>query len=153
MRRNEKEIKDFDEIESILKRNNVCRIALSNDDIPYIIPMNYGYKNYTLVFHSAKEGRKIDLIKNNPEVCFEITEGIEILKSKDACSFSTKYKSVIGRGKIEIINDASLKIEGLNVLMGQITNNKNWEYSKKALKNIVVLKLEIDELTGKQSGC
>lgn len=152
MRRKDKEITDFNEIESILKRNNICRVALSKDNMPYVIPMNYGYKNYTLIFHSAKEGKKIDIIKNNPEACFEITEDIKIVKSEQACSFGTKYRSVIGRGKIEIIEDESMKIEGLNVLMKQHSDKNNWEFSKQFLRNVVFLKLEIDELSGKQSG-
>ena len=152
MRRKDKEITDFNVIESILKRNYICRIALSEDNIPYIIPMNYGYKNYTLVFHSAKEGKKIDIIRNNPEACFEITENIKIIESDEACSFGTRYRSVFGRGKMEIIDDESMKIEGLNVLMKQHSGKNNWAFSKQSLQNIVILKLDIDELSGKQSG-
>ena len=151
MRRKDKEIIDFNDIEAILKRNNICRIGLSDDNVPYIIPMNYGYKNYTLIFHSAKEGKKIDIIRNNPEACFEITEDIKIIESDKACSFGTRYRSVFGKGKIEIIDDESMKIEGLNVLMAQHSDKNNWEFSKKSLQNIVILKLDIDELSGKQS--
>ena len=152
MRRKDKEITDLNEIELIFKRNYICRIALSNNDSPYIIPMNYGYKDKALYFHSAKEGTKIDLIKSNPNACFEITEDIEIKESEQACSYVTKYRSVIGTGKIKIINNEKEKIEGLNILMKQHTKKNNWEYKEEFFNKIVILKLEIDEVKGKQSG-
>ncbi len=152
MRRKDKEITDFNEIESIIKKNCICRIALSNNNVPYIILMNYGYKNNTLYFHSAKEGTKLNIINTNPNVCFEITEDIKIVKSEKACSFGTKYRSVIGNGKIKIIEEDKAKIEGLNIIMKQHTNKDNWKYSEESLKNIFILKLEIDEIRGKKAG-
>lgn len=152
MRRKDKEITDFKEIESIIKKNYICRIALSDNNLPYIIPMNYGYKNKAIYFHSAKEGTKLTIIKKNPKACFEITEEIKIIQSKEACSFGTKYRSVIGRGKIKIIDEGKEKIDGLNVIMKQLTSRDNWNYSEESLKKILVLKLEIDEVRGKKSG-
>ncbi len=152
MRRKEKEIIDLNEIELILKRNYTCRIALSNNDFPYIIPMNYSYKKKALYFHSAKEGTKIDLIKNNPNACFEITEDIKIEESEQACSYGTKYRSVIGTGKIKIINNEKEKIECLNIIMEQHTKKNNWKYEEESLNKIIILKLKINEITGKQSG-
>ena len=71
MRRKDKEIKDKEVIESIIKRATVCRIALSENNVPYIVPLSFGYKDNCLYFHSAPEGRKIDIIKQNNNVCFE----------------------------------------------------------------------------------
>ena len=63
VRRKDKEIKDKEVIESIIKRATVCRIALSENNVPYIVPLSFGYKDNCLYFHSAPEGRKIDIIK------------------------------------------------------------------------------------------
>ena len=72
MRRKEKEIKDRKEIISILQKAKICRIGLSENNKPYIVPMNFGYKEGCLYFHCANEGRKIGIIKKNNNVCFEI---------------------------------------------------------------------------------
>jgi nitroimidazol reductase NimA-like FMN-containing flavoprotein (pyridoxamine 5'-phosphate oxidase superfamily) len=64
MRKKDKEIKDKELMESILKRAIICRMGLSENNVPYIVPLNFGYKNNFLYFHSAKEGRKIDMIRN-----------------------------------------------------------------------------------------
>ena len=63
MRRKDKEIKDKAEIESIIKRATVCRIGLSENNVAYIVPMNFGYKDNSLYFHSAPMGKKIEIIK------------------------------------------------------------------------------------------
>lgn len=152
MRRKDKEITDFKEIESIIKRNYICRIALANNNLPYIIPMNYGYKNKTLYFHSANDGTKLDIIKKNPNSCFEITEDITIVESEEACLFGTKYRSVVGRGTMKIIDEEKEKINGLNIIMEQHAHKGNWSFSEESLRKIIVLKLEIDEVYGKKSG-
>ncbi|HPO50447.1 MAG TPA: pyridoxamine 5'-phosphate oxidase family protein [Spirochaetota bacterium] len=152
MRRSDKEIKDKIIIEEILSNNKILRLALSEDNTPYIIPLNYGYENDCLYFHSFKEGKKIDIIKKNNRASFEVTEKIEIASSDLACDYGTKYRSVLGVGLIEIINDSKEKIKGLNVLMKNHTQKREWNYSDTELNKIVVLKLTIKETTGKQSG-
>jgi len=72
MKRSEREIKDRKEIEAIIERADVCRLGLSDDNMPYIIPMNFGYKDNRLYFHCAKKGKKIDIIKRNNSTCFEM---------------------------------------------------------------------------------
>ena len=72
MRRGEREIKDRKEIEAIIERANVCRIGLSDGKMPYVIPMDFGYKDNCLYFHCAREGKKIDIIKRNNSACFEM---------------------------------------------------------------------------------
>ena len=72
MRRNEREIKDREEMEAIIQRAQVCRIGLSEKDVPYIVPMDFGYKGNCLYFHCASEGKKLDMIRQNSKVCFEI---------------------------------------------------------------------------------
>lgn len=115
--------------------------------------MNYGFYENVIYLHSSKVGKKIDIIKQNPKVCFEITEDMEILESEKACNFGTRYKSVIGTGIIEIINSEDEKIQGLNIIMRHHKKSeKEWDYSKLSLEKIVILKLKIESLTGKISG-
>ena len=153
MRRKDKEINDQNKIEEIIKNNNVCRLGFCDGEFPYVIGINYGYKDRTFYFHTPKEGRKINIIKKNNNVCIEIEEKVEIVKSELPCNWGTKYKSVIGFGKIELINNPDEIKQGLTILMEQFTGKyENFEYNEKMFASICLLKLNIDTLTGKKSG-
>ena len=117
MRRNEREIKDIVLIEEIIRKSQVCRLALSEDDRPYIVPLCFGYKDNTLYFHTAREGKKLNMLKENNNVCFEIDTDHELIKGKKACSCSMKYRSVIGFGKAKLIEEIELKRRALNIIM------------------------------------
>ncbi|MFA5904308.1 MAG: pyridoxamine 5'-phosphate oxidase family protein, partial [Desulfobacula sp.] len=99
MRRKEREIRNTEDIEQILKDSRILRLAMVDGDRPYMVPMNFGYRNRVLYLHSAPEGTKIDLIKKNPNVCFEVDEIIQFRKARLACDWGVAYKSVIGSGK------------------------------------------------------
>ncbi|NOX33686.1 MAG: pyridoxamine 5'-phosphate oxidase family protein [Deltaproteobacteria bacterium] len=150
MRIKEREIKDRKDVEKILRESRVCRLAMVDGDKPYVVPLNFGYKDGFLFFHSAKEGRKIDLIKKNPNVCFEVDKLIRLKKAKCACDFGIEYKSVIGSGTAEFLDDLEEKIEGLNAIMSQYSG-RQFEYTNKMLEKTIVIKVTIDTMTGKQS--
>ncbi len=150
MRRKDKEITDKKEIEKILKKSQICHIAMVDKEKPYIVPMNFGYKNQTLFFHSALEGRKINLIKKNPNLCFEVDQVVQFKKAKIACDWSIEYKSVIGEGRAQLLYDPEEKREGLNIIMAQYSG-RTFEYPSEMLEKTLVIKLEIDKMTGKQS--
>ncbi|WP_414470262.1 pyridoxamine 5'-phosphate oxidase family protein [Methanobacterium sp. ACI-7] len=154
MRRNDKEIKDLGIIEEILKEAQVCRIALCDIDKPYIIPMNFGFKDNYLYIHSASEGRKIDIINKNNNICFEVDIKEEIIKAEDACNWGMKYYSVIGSGKAHFIEDIKGKKEALDIIMQKYSGNNasEFKYSLQSLKKTVVIKINITEITGKKSG-
>ncbi len=152
MRRKDKEIKDKKEIEMILNEAQVCRIALSNNNMPYIVPVNFGYKDNCLYIHSAAEGYKIEIIKKNNNVCFEMDIEHEILRGKSACTTSMKYCSVIGYGKAYIIDDYEEKIKALNIIMGHYFPDVPHEYTDNSLKRIVIIRVELEKMTGKKSG-
>jgi len=150
VRRKNKEITDKAVLHEILRNSEVCRIAFFDDEYPYIVPMNYGYKDDCLFFHCAPEGRKLDLIRKNNNVGFEIEHSHEIIKDDLSCKWTTKYRSIIGVGEIEIITNKTGKREGLDCIMKQHGKTDN-EYNNSALDFIVVLKLHIKNMSGKQS--
>ena len=115
MRKSRQEIRDRNILEEILKSQVVCRLAMVDGGRPYIVPVNYGYREGCLYIHSAPEGTKIDLLRQNPEISFEVEDKIEITKGDRACDWSTRYRSVIGYGKVEILSDESSKQHGLEV--------------------------------------
>ncbi|RLC23258.1 MAG: pyridoxamine 5'-phosphate oxidase family protein [Deltaproteobacteria bacterium] len=150
MRRKEKEIKDTKEIEKILEEASVCRLAMVDGDKPYIVPMNFGYRDGILFFHSAKQGRKIDLIKKNPNVCFEVDQLIRFKKAKMACEWGLEYKSVIGSGRALLLDNIEEKIKSLHIIMSQYSQ-RTFEYPDEMLEKTLVIKIVIDRITGKQS--
>lgn len=152
MRRKDKEITDKKLIQKILSKSEICRIALIDGDKPYIVPLNYGYTDNTIYFHSAPKGKKIELLKRNNKVCFEIEYAAEIVNSDVSCKWSTKYRCLIGYGSIEIITDNGNKKYGLDIIMAHNGKNANNNYEEKLIKNLVILKLKIEKITGKQSG-
>ena len=150
MRRKEKEITDKKEIEKILQESNVCRLAMVDGDKPYMVPMNFGYRDACLFFHSAKEGRKIDVIQKNPNVCFEVDQLIRLKKAKLACDWGAEFKSVIGSGKAHLLEDSKEKRQALNIIMSQYSD-RTFEYPDEILEKTLVIKVIIDRMTGKQS--
>jgi len=152
MRRNDKQITNQQELIHILKNNNICRIALSEDNCPYIVPMNYGYSDSKLYLHSAKEGKKIDILKKNNHVCFEITDSIKIHKSDIACNYGTRYRSIIGMGNIFMVNEFDKKVDALKIIMKQHTGRSEWDFDAARVNRIHILEIHIEDLTGKVSG-
>ena len=155
MRRKDKEIADTNDKISIIQKCKVCRLGLSENNKPYIIPLNYGYsfEDNTLVlfFHSAIEGRKIDIVKANNQACFEIDCDAKIIESENPCDFEYAFRSILGFGKIIFLEDIDKKILGLNMIMKQQTGNDTvYNFSQDALRNVLVYKLLVEEFTGKQ---
>jgi nitroimidazol reductase NimA-like FMN-containing flavoprotein (pyridoxamine 5'-phosphate oxidase superfamily) len=151
MRRKDKEINDEEEIEQILEKSLVCRIALGDDGRPYLVPMNFGYKDQCLYLHSASEGRKIEILKRNNRICFQMDCGVELVKADQPCRWGMKYSSVIGSGKARFIVDYHEKIRALDVIMQKYDTDQIFQYDEQIVRDLTVLQVEISELTSKMS--
>jgi hypothetical protein len=152
MRRFDKEIKDPAVTEEILHRAELCRIGLVDGDEAYIVPLNFGYADGVFYFHSAPQGRKMDLILKNPKVTFEITLTSEIHTGEKPCQWTTRYRSVMGTGTMEIVHDQVSKVSGLDVIMKKYGAEGDMVYDETLLERMVILKLHIDTMVAKQSG-
>lgn len=150
MRRKDKEINDRGEIESIIRKSLVCRVGMAENGTPYIVPLCFGYKDNHLYFHSAREGRKIEILKRNNEVCFEFDGNLEVQSGKAACDWGMNFRSVIGYGRTSFVEDPEEKRMALDVIMAQYAEGA-FEYSEKALEKVLVIKVEIESMTGKKS--
>ena len=151
MRKSEKEITSRAEIEEIISKSIVCRIALSENDTPYILPVCFGCEGDTLYFHSARRGRKLDILRRNNRVCFEMDIDIDLIRGDKACSWGMKYRSVIGFGTASILEDPAEKRKGLDAIMRHYSGPAG-NYSEKELNRTTVVKVQINSLTGKKSG-
>ncbi len=151
MRKANQEITDKLIIEEILKQAKICRLAMIDNGLPYILPFNFGYRENCIYIHSAPAGKKIDLLRENPLVCFEVEEKAEIITDEVACKWSTMYRSVVGYGNVEFITDFNEKTKGLEIIMVQHGATGKLAFDPKEIEFIVVLKLAISSMTGKQS--
>jgi uncharacterized protein len=153
MRRKDRQIININDIESIISRSDVCRIAFADNNYPYIVTMNFGYSggdNPCLYFHCASEGKKLEMIRKNNYVCFEMDSDHEIYEGEKGCDWGMKFSSVVGFGNISILKDRHESIEGLNRIMAHYSDRKNFSYDEKILLMTKILKLDIQEMTAKR---
>jgi len=151
MRRCEKAITDKTSLLSVIQQAKICRLGLSDCNQPYVVPLSFGYENGCLYFHAAQEGRKIDVIRNNNSVCFQFDTEIEIVENEHACEWDMKYKSIIGFGKASFVEDLQEKREALAIIMRHYSN-RSFSFSEQSVAGTAVIKVEIENMTGKQSG-
>lgn len=151
MRRSEKEIKGRDEIETVMKKATVCRLGLADGNMPYVVPVNFGFKDNALYFHSAKEGRKLDILRRNNNVCFEMDADQAFVPAEKGCNWSMKYRSVIGNGKAYFVDAPAEKIVVLKIIMAHYSD-KPYEFTAEEAATVAVIRIDIESLSGKKSG-
>jgi len=152
MRRKEREVIDRDQIESILKECRIMHLGIHDDPYPYVVPLNYGYQyndeGMILYFHSAKQGRKIELLEANPMVAFTIDGLYELVPHQIACKNTLLYKSIMGNGKIEFVKEEFEKLEALKLIMTHQTGQEG-DYSSSAVKEVMVIRINVIDYCGK----
>ena len=151
MRRKEKEIKDLAEIEAILKSAQICRLGLCDKGTPYVVPLCYGYKDRALYFHCALKGRKLDIIRDNNTVCFEVETDLEFVTHEEACKWDFKYRSVIGLGKASLVEGLDAKRDAFAIIMGQYSD-EHYDFPEKNVNGVAVVRIDVESMTGKRSG-
>lgn len=154
MRRSDRQINELSEIVRIIESCDVCRIALTEGNLPYIVPMNFGYevdnKDIILYLHCANEGRKLEILKKNNHVCFEMDLRHELVTGPTACSHSMNYESLIGNAIAEIVTDNENKIHALNLIMKKYTHKGDYTFEENQLNNVTVIKLVSSDYTAKR---
>ena len=152
MRRKDKEIIEKKEIQQILEKAEICRIAFAENGIPYIVPLNFAYKDNKILLHSAKEGKKIDIINTNINVCFEVEIDTELVKSDNPCDWGMRYKTVIGNGKATILENSEDKIKILQIITEKYTDESDYTFTANSVKNLAIISIDITDMKGKISG-
>ncbi len=150
MRRNDKKIESAADLAELLRNGELCYLSMVDDGKPYVVPLNYGYLDETLYFHSAPEGRKIDILRKNPQVCFCVVPDHQLIEGVKGCSWSASYRSVMGTGRATILTEPAEKKVGLKILMAQYSD-REYEFSDSDLERIVVIRVDIEEMSGKES--
>jgi len=153
MRRKDREVKDIKSIEEILLRCKTCHVAMVDEGLPYVVPLSYGYKIkgnvLELYFHSAPEGRKLDIFKRNNKVCFEMSYEGEPVHSKNPCNSGYYFASVIGFGEVVFIEPVDEKSEALSV-MYKHQAGKYVTFTAEQIKGVCVFKIVSKDFIGKK---
>ena len=156
MRRTDREVTKKEDLLTILQGCTVCRLALAVDNRPYVVPLNFGYtweenEPLRLYFHSAPEGKKLDMLAENDLACFEMDGEYTLLSGESACKYSFAYASLIGWGQVRIITEAEEKRHGLHKLMEHQAGPGNYTFSEADIARVTVFCLTADEMTGKRN--
>lgn len=150
MRRKEKEIVDRNELEAVINEARVCRVGMSDGRLPYIVPLCFGFADDTFYFHCAAEGRKLEILAKNPEVCLELEAGVALKPGASACDWGMAYRSVIGFGRAERVEAPEAKRRALDLIMARYAPG-TFEYPDAALKKTAILQVRVRGMTGKRS--
>lgn len=157
MRRKEREVIDVQKKLEIMNQCKICRIAIYNPGTqqpPYVIPLNFGYcfeqGRLVLYFHGAFAGRKYEMISQGVLCGFEMDCDTGIIEGASACAYSYYYSSLVGSGKLELVQEKQEKKEGLAFIVSHQTG-KEFNFENKMLEGVAVYRLEVDEITGKTS--
>ena len=155
MRRRDREITDNEKIKEIIKACDCCRLGLNDNGKVYIVPLNFGFTEgngkYTFYFHGARTGRKLDIIRQNSHAGFELDTNHRIYGKDDvACTYTSAFQSIIGTGKVFIVEDYDEKVQGLIEIMKHNTGKTEWQFNEKMVDSVCVFKLEVEELACKE---
>jgi uncharacterized protein len=150
MRRLEKQITQKDELEEILKTGKVIRVAFAGSE-PYVLPFNYAYSAGKIYIHCAKEGKKLDIIKIDPRVAFEVTIDMALKEGEVSCGYSYAYRCVLGKGAARFSDEREELIQGLDAIMLQQAGITENIYRPETIRKVALIIIDVKELNGKKA--
>ena len=155
MRRKDRELTDPADLLSVLEKAEVCHLAMSDHNVPYLVTMNFGLardKNLVLYFHCAHEGKKIDILKKNNLVCFGADVDHELVQSTKgtSCGCSMRFRSVVGMGRVSFITERTEKFEAFKAIMRRYTQETAPVFDEEMFDRTTILRLDVEQITGKR---
>ena len=152
MTRRERQITDETQIMDILDKGKVLHLGLAVDNEPYVVPMNYGYikedGKLVIYLHSGVRGKKLDMIRMNPKVFFEIDCDLLPFESELPCQYGISYSSVMGKGTARIVEDVEEKKQAMSILMKTQTG-KDFTFEDRLVSIVAVIRIDVDAYTAK----
>ena len=152
MTKRERQITDEVQIMDILDKGKVLHLGLAVDNEPYVVPMNYGYTHedgkLVMYLHSAVRGKKLDMIRANPKVFFEIDCDLVPFESELPCQYGLAYSSVMGKGIARIVDDVEEKKKAMSILMKTQTG-KDFTFEDRLVSIVAVIRIDVEDYTAK----
>ncbi len=155
MRRSDREVTDVREIEGIIAGARYMHLGMMDGEYPYVVPLHYGYciqdGKLTLYAHAAKEGHKLECLRQNDRVFVEIDRGEALVTADIPCAYGAVYESVMGRGRASILEDPAEKAAGLELLMKTQTGEQH-AISPQMAEAVAVIRIDVEGFTAKRRG-
>ena len=152
MTKRERQVTDPQQIKEILDTAQVVHLGLCVNNEPYVVPMNYGYTmeegKLTLYLHSAVRGKKLDMIRSNPKVFFEMDCDRKPFEGNLPCQYGLSYSSLMGRGTASIVEDVEEKKKAMSILMKTQTD-KDFSFEDRLVSIVTVIRIDVAEYTAK----
>ena len=152
MTKRERQVTDPVQITHILDTGKVLHLGLAVDNEPYVVPMNYGYcledGKLVLYLHSALQGKKLDMMRANPHVFFEIDCDLHPFEGRVPCQYGLVYSSIMGRGAATIVEDVEEKKHAMTMLMKTQTG-KDFTFNERLVSIVAVIRIDVTEYTAK----
>ena len=152
MTKRELQITDENQIRAILDTAKVVHLGMCVDNEPYVVPMNYGYTmedgHLVIYLHSALRGKKLDMIRKNPNVFIELDCDRNPFEGELRCQYGLSYSSLMGQGKARIIENVEEKMAAMTALMKTQTQ-KDFTFNEKLVSIVAVVRIDVEEYTAK----
>lgn len=149
LRRGDREVTGAADVEAVIRRCACCRLGLWDGERVYIVPLSFGYQReggrHTFYFHGARQGRKLELIRREPRVGFELDTGGTFLPGSTPCQASMAYESVVGTGVVRLLEDPEEKRRGLEEILRRYGQAEE-PLPEEALEKVCVFRLDVEEL-------
>lgn len=150
IRRQDKAVNDPQWINAILKRGQLLSLAMvDTEGFPYVTTVSYGYENGIVYLHGVADGKKFEIISQNPKVCFQVVIDAELARNEIPCKCSWKYRSVTGFGRIRTLINTCEKNQALRMIMRQY--DATFTDLPSFPDSLWIMCIDIDHLTGKSS--
>ncbi|HHX31554.1 MAG TPA: pyridoxamine 5'-phosphate oxidase family protein [Bacteroidales bacterium] len=147
-------VSDLSSVEEIIKSCDICNVGMvDSSGVPYVLPMNFGYKEGVIYLHSAQEGSSVSMLEVNPNVCITFCSNTKLVWQNEevACSYRMRCESAICHGKVVFEEDFDEKVKALNIIMSQYSS-REFNYSDPSVNNVKIWKVAIDKHSAKKFG-
>ncbi len=146
-------IEDMEEINTIITACKTCYVSMSDNNQPYVLPMNFALDGDSVILHSAQSGRMWETLKKNPQVCINWTLGEELAWQNVlvGCSYRVKSKSVLVEGSVEFVDDYDEKYRLLKIFMAQYSD-REFKFGKPSVENVGIMKVSMEKVSAKDFG-
>lgn len=156
MRRKDREVTDLNQIFEIVRHCSVAHVGMIENGKPYVVALNFGYErqgdSLILYFHSAYEGHKMDILKTNLNIYFQMDCVNEFIAGshENPCAYCWRYDSVMGSGQVEFIENPEEKAYALNCMIQHLGKTEDtFQFSEAKLKHTCVYRVCSTDITGK----
>lgn len=154
MRRRDREVTEDDKIDRVIANCHCCRLGFCDEREVYIVPLNFGYVKRDgkriFYFHGAREGRKITLIERSHRAGFEMDANYQLKEGEAPCQYSACFQSIIGNGRVDLVEDEAEKEAGLQAIMAHHTGRSDWTFQPEMMKAVAVFRLVVESLSCKE---